>query len=123
MSAVTADCWEMQKAEARLREVAFHVAYHHVYAGVADHTLRFGYALIHSTQPILDQQVFREWWQFTRGFPLLSSLEKAKRAGKVVPPRIRGLVEAWQRAREMRAVDDIETKDGRRRATPRHAEE
>ena len=102
-----------REAEARSREMAFHIAYDSIYASVQSLTARFGMALVYSMQPIRDVALFRQWWEWTAGCSMRKLLEE----GDEPPEALRPLIEAWRKAvrNREREPDEDEPRPGRPR--------
>lgn len=94
---------DMRRAEADLRHIAFQVAFHTLYAGVIDHTLRFGRSLAYSAlSPIRDKGLLDDWWTWTRGM----SIHLALRSRRPIPASIAPIIDAWRESVEARREFD-----------------
>lgn len=98
---VAIDSIEVQKAEARFRQMAFSIAYNHIFGTVANLTARFVYAIAYSARPIKDKSLFRAWWQWTRG----KSIKKLLSEGSQPPPELRPMVESYLEAVKKREAE------------------
>jgi len=90
--------------ESGFRAMCFHVAYNHFYHLVADNTLRFAYALCHSSLPIKDRETVEAWYKWSKG----KTIKEMMNHGHEIPKSLKPIVNSYFSAIKKRAKENKE---------------